>query len=234
MQDFDIFGPRDLAKLEEISKSIGLAVPENFVALSETFLSELKKWNRRINLVSRLEEPRLIERHLLDSLCLLAVERNLSGKTVVDVGSGAGFPGVVLAAWEPRCRVILVESIGKKVAFLRAARRLLGLANLSVVHSRIEKADEAKLADEAILPESVDLVVARGVRGILELAGKVEGRVKPGGALVLYKGREVARRLASSKYDARAAELGFELKTVTPAWQNRTTLVVLKKTSRKH
>lgn len=223
-----IFGPAELKKLDEISRSTHTHVPEHFLSQSEAFLSELLKWNKKINLISRRDESRLIEHHLLDSLCLLSVQGNLSGKRIVDVGSGAGFPGVVLAAWEPKAQVFLVESRSKKVAFLRAVGRRLTIQNLSVVHSRIEA-----LGEDEISAEPIDIVVSRGVGGILELAGTVACMMKVGALLVLYKGVAIVDELTNGSYQAKAERLGFDLTSVTPAWQKRTALVVLTKISSK-
>jgi 16S rRNA (guanine527-N7)-methyltransferase len=200
-------------------------VPSSFRHSSETFLAELIKWNRRINLISARDEDRVIERHLLDSLCLLSVERDLSGKKLLDVGSGAGFPGVVLAMWEPNCQTVLVESKSKKVAFLNAARRRLALDNLRVVHSRVEGLCAGKE-----IPWPIDLVVSRGVGGIVALAVSLGDVLAERGALVLYKGVGATEELRASKTGVELNDLGFEVETVRPAWQTLTTLVVLRKT----
>jgi len=199
-------------------------VPHHFVPTSEIFLAELIKWNRRMNLISRGDEQIVIERHLLDSLCLLSVERSLSGKRLLDVGSGAGFPGVVIAMWEPNVQTFLVESRSKRVAFLKAIRRLLGLDNLFVVHSRVEKLSE----DEAI-SQPFDIVVSRGVGGVLALANSLGNMVREDGLFVLYKGLGAADELKKRKEDTLLNKLGFETEIVKPPWQDLTVLLVLRK-----
>ncbi|MCX5801355.1 MAG: 16S rRNA (guanine(527)-N(7))-methyltransferase RsmG [Candidatus Eisenbacteria bacterium] len=220
-----VFGDDELRMLREISRVIDVPVPPSFRHSSETFLAELVKWNRRINLISARDEDRVVERHLLDSLCLLSVERDLSGKKLLDVGSGAGFPGVVLAMWEPNCQAVLVESKSKKVAFLNAVRRRLALDNVRVVHSRVERLCEGKE-----IPWPVDLVVSRGVGGVVALAASLGDILAERGSFVLYKGAGAADELRTSKTDVELNDLGFEVETVKPAWQKLTTLVVLKKT----
>jgi 16S rRNA (guanine527-N7)-methyltransferase len=194
-----VFGANELRELEKLSRVIGVEVPTHFISYSESFLAELMKWNRKMNLVSRGDEQRVIERHLLDSLCLLSVEPNLAGKRLIDVGSGAGFPGVVLAAWEPNARVFLVESRSKRVAFLKAVRRLLAMDNLVVVHSRAER-----LSESGTISRPIDIVVARGVAGVLSLAMALGHMVTSGGLFVLYK---ELQSLTSSEMAGREASL---------------------------
>ena len=223
-RDPSVFGSSELKRLKEISKAIGVPVPHHFVPTSEIFLAELIKWNRRMNLISRGDEQIVIERHLLDSLCLLSVERNLSGKRLLDVGSGAGFPGVVIAMWESNVQTFLVESRSKRVAFLKAIRRLLGLDNLFVVHSRVEKLSE----DEAI-SQPFDIVVSRGVGGVLALANSLGNMVREDGLFVLYKGLGAADELKKCKENTLLNRLGFETEIVKPPWQDLTVLLVLRK-----
>jgi 16S rRNA (guanine527-N7)-methyltransferase len=223
-KDPTFFGSSELEKLREISRAIRTPVPPHFVRTCEVFLAELMKWNGKMNLISRRDERRVIERHLLDSLCLLSVERNLSGKRLLDVGSGAGFPGVVLAIWEPNVQVFLLESRSKKIAFLNAARRLLALDNVCVVHSRIETLSEVEG-----LSRSIKLVVSRGVGGVFDLADSLVDIVAEDGLLVLYKGSGVADELEKNNEGARLKQLGFELEVVRPTWQELTTLVVLRR-----
>jgi 16S rRNA (guanine527-N7)-methyltransferase len=219
-----IFGSSELEKLKEISRATGIPVPPHFIPSSEIFLAELIKWNKKMNLISHGDEPRVIERHLLDSLCLLSVEQSLSGKRLLDVGSGAGFPGIVLATWEPNVQAFLVESRSKRVAFMKAVRRLVVLKNVCVVHSRIENLSEAKE-----ISRPIDIVVSRGVGGVLDLADSLGDMVTEGGLLVLYKGIGAVDELKQSNERAQLTRLGFDLEIVKPTWQELTTLVVLRR-----
>lgn len=102
------------------------------------YLAELLKWRQKVNLIAReTPEPQVVENHFLDSLSLLPL---LQGPAVhlLDVGSGAGFPGLVLACVSPQARFTLVEPRQKRVSFLRHVIRSLGLTNVEVVADRIE------------------------------------------------------------------------------------------------
>ncbi len=213
------FTTSDLAGLNRISEATGSSVRSDFVPLCEKFLAELFKWNRKMNLVSRRDEQRIVERHVLDSLCLLAVEPRLSGKSIVDVGSGAGFPGLVLAAWEPKAHLLLVESRGKRAAFLKAARRALELKRVNIVHSRLEELRESR---------AIDLIVSRGVGDTLGLMAPAHRLLRPEGLFVLYKGTAEPEEL---KDVDRILNQGFKLEIVVPPWKTSTRLVVMRKLS---
>jgi 16S rRNA (guanine527-N7)-methyltransferase len=224
-----LFSKSELARLNEISVASGSPVRPGFVALCEAFLAELIKWNRKMNLVSRADEERIVERHVLDSLCLLSVERRLSGKKIIDLGSGAGFPGLVLAMWEPEAQFLLVESRSKRVAFLKAARRTLGLKNVEALHSRLEELKEAEKPDSADHPpprSAVDMVVSRGVGDALGLVASVGRLLAVGGVFVLYKGVTEPEEI---QHADRILKQGFKLEIVTPSWETPTRLIVMRK-----
>ena len=108
------------------------------------YLAELMKWSRRVNLIARdTPEAQVVETHFLDSLTLLPFLDGAGEVHLLDVGSGAGFPGLALACVRPDARFTLCEPRQKRVSFLRHVVRTLGLANVEVVAERIE----AHLAD---------------------------------------------------------------------------------------
>lgn len=104
----------------------------------ENFLSLLMKWNRRINLTADGDRETLIHRHLMDSLAPLALAGVISG-TLLDVGSGGGFPGIPLAICRPDVEFILAERVARKCAFLRAVKRELKLSRLTVMEADIRR-----------------------------------------------------------------------------------------------
>lgn len=101
------------------------------------YLDLLAKWNRTYNLTAVRDPDEMVSRHLLDSLAVLPY---LHGKTLADVGSGAGLPGIPLAIARPAMRVTLIESNGKKARFQREAVRSLSLDNVTVVQARVQEA----------------------------------------------------------------------------------------------
>ena len=123
---------------------LGLAMDVAGVERLLVYLAELMKWSRRVNLIARdTPEAQVVETHFLDSLTLLPFLDGAGEVHLLDVGSGAGFPGLALACVRPDARFTLCEPRQKRVSFLRHVVRTLGLANVEVVAERIE----AHLAD---------------------------------------------------------------------------------------
>jgi 16S rRNA (guanine527-N7)-methyltransferase len=238
-----VFSPSEIRRLADIAHATGSPLPSGFTGVCETFLEVLAKWNKRINLISARDRKRIVQRHVLDSLCLLAFENRLAGRRVLDVGSGAGFPGMILAMWEREARLILVDSRSKPVAFLRAARRALNLLNVEIIHSRLESVAEP---GSGLSP--VDIVTSRAVGGTHKLAELAKPILKSPGAIVVYKARHAHpggtlrdRPGAGSKGErglaGRAAaedirgleQLGYAVELRAPEWQTLTTLLILRK-----
>lgn len=210
-------------RLREIARASGTPLPLRFRPACDRFLSELDKWNRKINLISARDRARVVERHVLDSLCLLAFKPRLAGQRIMDVGTGAGFPGMVLAMWDEKVVVTLVESRSKPVAFLRAARRSVGLSNVEIVHARLESA----VASGKIPPP--DIVTSRAVGNTIWLAEQVAPMLGPGGAVVVYAARRGSENAFIPPDADSLRRFGYGLEHVTPPWQSLTTLLILRK-----
>jgi 16S rRNA (guanine527-N7)-methyltransferase len=124
--------------------TLGIRVADEVPERLSVYCSELLKWNRKINLIARNTSPdECIEKHFLDSLTLLPIidsqgERSV---TLLDVGTGAGFPGLVLAAVRPGLTVTLVEPRQKRITFLLHIIRTLELTNVRLIGERLEQAD---------------------------------------------------------------------------------------------
>lgn len=137
----------------------------------------LTRWNRRFNLTAIRDPGRMIEEHLLDSL---SVRPHLRGERIVDVGTGAGLPGMILALAEPERRFVLLDANGKKTRFLREAVRVLGPSNVTIVQQRVEDYRPAV---------GFDTVVCRAfapLPRLLETAGHL---CAEGGIVLAQKGR---------------------------------------------
>ena len=144
-------------------------------------------------LIGPREVSRLWDRHILN--CAAIAEFIPSGSTVVDVGSGAGLPGIALAVARPDVRITLVEPLQRRVVWLEEVVADLALTHLSLVRARAEEVRGSIV---------VDLATARAVAALPVLAGWCLPLVRPGGRLLALKGRTAAEELAASEAELRA------------------------------
>jgi 16S rRNA (guanine527-N7)-methyltransferase len=146
-----------LHRLVHDAAALGVALTEHDAARLRQLLEELSHWNQRFNLTGLTDLESMVSHHLLDSL---AVHRYLHGAAIVDVGTGAGFPGLPLALVNPERRFTLIDSNGKKIRFVSHAVRTLGLMNVEPLQARVE----------ALRPERpFDTVLARAFAPLPQL-----------------------------------------------------------------
>jgi len=158
-------------------------------------LDELYRfWNAQINVVSRKDIDMLYEHHVLHSLSIAKVLEFLPGETVLDVGTGGGFPGIPLAILFPETSFHLVDSIGKKIKVVQEVAQALGLKNVRASHMRAEE-----------VKGTVDFVISRAVTQLKEFYPWVRAKIRKGGKNtlangVLYlKGGDLTEELAAAK-----------------------------------
>ena len=124
---------RDL--LIEGLQRMDLKLSDQVIDQLMTYLNLVEKWNRVYNLTAIRERDEMIKLHFLDSLSIL---KHMLVKNILDVGSGAGFPGIVLAITKPELKVTVMDSVNKKTTFMQQVKSELSLTNLDVVNSRVE------------------------------------------------------------------------------------------------
>jgi len=160
---------RALDRLEAGAVALGCPLDTTQLGMFEIYRSELLLWNRRTNLTAITDPEAVQVLHFLDSLTLAAFLPSAGTQqaplTLLDVGTGAGFPGLALKIARPELRVWLLESTGKKVAFLRHMVDILKLSDVTVLHGRAEE-----LAHDSNLRECFDVTVARAVGHLAILA----------------------------------------------------------------
>jgi len=157
-------------------QQLGIELPADGTSRLLAFVQLLEKWNRAFNLTAVRDPAQMVTRHLLDSLAVLPF---LEGKQVVDVGSGAGLPGIPLALACHERRFVLLDSNGKKTRFLTQAVTELGLTNVEVVRSRAEDYRPEQLFDTVISRAFASLAAT------VHAAGHLCG---PHGILLVMKG----------------------------------------------
>ena len=182
------------------------------MAQFERFAVLLVEWNAtRMNL-TRLTEPRDVAvKHFLDSLALLTVARPPVGAAVLDVGTGAGLPGLALQIAQPDLRVTLLDGTAKKLAFCRAVADDLGLDGAKTVHARAEDA-----ARHPELLGAFDWVTARAVAPLDTLLPWLAPFARPGGLLLSLKGPAAAEELALARPVARRLGLTLAVPVSVP------------------
>jgi 16S rRNA (guanine527-N7)-methyltransferase len=202
------------AEIESGALALGLALPPAALDRLAAYLALIARWNKVYNLTAVREPAQMVPRHLLDALAVLP---HIEARDLVDIGSGAGIPGIPIAIARPNMRVTLLESNGKKARFLGTVRRELGLENVEVVQARAESFRPAQAPDAA---------TARAVASLGELGALARPWLAAGGGLYALKGRAIEAELA-------ALPSGFELvgvqALVVPGLDAERRLVVLRK-----
>ena len=178
---------RSITQVEALldgTRRLGLRLEEGQTLQLERYFRELVEWNTRVNLTAITDYAEVQSKHFLDSLTVSqAIPGDVaSGGALMDVGSGAGFPGLVLKILWPGLRVTLVESVGKKTAFLRHLTEVLNLDEVEVRNERAET-----LGHDPRFRESYDVVVARAVAELNTLAELTLPFCKPGGSVIAQK-----------------------------------------------
>jgi 16S rRNA (guanine527-N7)-methyltransferase len=148
------------------------------------FLDLLQRWNRAYNLTAVRDPASMVSHHLLDSLSLVPY---LRGDSILDLGTGAGLPGLPLAIVDPRRRFWLLDSNGKKVRFVRQVVLELGLGNVEPVHSRIESYRPAR---------KFSTIVTRAVASVAQIHTQALPLLERPGLLLIMKGRYPVDELA--------------------------------------
>lgn len=169
----------------------GMDVSRETIADLEAFAALTTKWTPKINLIAKSTVGDIWNRHIVDSVQLYQFAPE-NFETWADLGSGGGYPGIVMAILakekQPNAQFHLIESDQRKTTFLRTATRELGL-NVTVQSERIEEAP----------PVSADIVSARALAALSGLLPLVHRHVKPNGVCLLHKGKQAAQEIADAQ-----------------------------------
>jgi 16S rRNA (guanine527-N7)-methyltransferase len=167
---------RVVEAIERGSTSMGLVLDRAALDKLGGFVHLLEKWNRVYNLTAVREPHAMVNRHILDSL---AVVPYLRGSSLLDVGTGAGLPGLPLAIARPDLQVTLLDSNAKKLRFVRQAIAELALSNVSVEQARMQEYQPGR---------AFDMVISRAVASLDELYRQSQHLLGPAGRMLFMKG----------------------------------------------
>ena len=214
---------------QAVHNLLGLDLTADQQAAFERYMQELVVWNEQRANLTAIIEPLAVEiRHFLDSLSVLKMVPMTPGLKVIDVGTGAGFPGLPLRIVAPNIKMALMEATGKKTQFLEHVCTQLKFTNVKVVHARAEDAGQ-----DPAHREQYDLVVARSVAHMPILMEYLLPLCKVGGQVIAMKGESAAAeaRLAESAMRILGGRLTRIMPTELPHVVETHYLVLIDKTA---
>lgn len=191
--------------MKEASLEVGLELTEIQYNQFIRYMRLLQEWNEKINLTAITEDKEVVKKHFIDCIKAFKSDAIKNAKTLIDVGTGAGFPGLPIAIMNPEVKVTLLDSLNKRINFLNLVIRELGLKNVVTIHSRAE--DGARNVE---LREKFDVATSRAVANMSVLSEFCIPYVKLNGYFVALKGPAIEEELKDAQ---KAMEvLGGELK----------------------
>jgi 16S rRNA (guanine527-N7)-methyltransferase len=178
------------SQLRKGIEELGLLAPEGAMLQLLAYVGLLDKWNRAYNLTAVRDPRQMVVQHLLDCLSAVpALDRQLAraDARLLDAGSGAGLPGLVLAVMRPRWSICCVDAVAKKSIFVRQVATELGLKNLQAEHSRVETLQ---------LPPC-DVVISRAFASLADFTLRTRHHLTPGGCWLAMKGKHPSAEIAA-------------------------------------
>ena len=183
-----------ISRIAERLKMNGLPSDSSLTEKLQIYLELLEDWNQRMDLTAVLEEDEMLDRHFIDSLAILKTGLLPSCGSLIDVGTGAGFPGLVLALAYPETRVTLVDAQQKRLHFLEAVCDKTGVKNVQLIHGRAEDCGRRKE-----MREQYDAAVARAVAPLDVLCEYLMPFARIGGQIICWKGPALKDELESGR-----------------------------------
>ena len=176
--------------MKEASMEVGFDLTEKQYNQFITYMKLLQEWNEKINLTAITEDEEVIKKHFIDCIKAFKSKAVRNAKTVIDVGTGAGFPGLPIAIMNPDISVTLLDSLNKRINFLNTVVAQLELKNVTTIHSRAE--DGARKPE---LRESFDVATSRAVANMAVLSEFCLPYVRVNGYFVALKGPAIEEEL---------------------------------------
>lgn len=179
-------------KMQEKSKDLGVRFSVKQTEQFFEYMNLLIEWNEKMNLTAITEPDEIILKHFIDSITILKELED--GSKLVDVGTGAGFPGIPLSIMNPTLKITLVDSLNKRLIFLQEVVNKLKLENIEIVHARAEEFGQNKK-----YREQFDISTSRAVANLATLSEYLIPLVKVGGKVISMKAAEAKQELNEAK-----------------------------------
>lgn len=179
--------------MSKSAEDVGLQLSREQYEKFIIYMKLLQEWNEKVNLTAIVEDEDIIKKHFIDSIKAFKREEFKKAKTLIDVGTGAGFPGLPIAIMKDDINVTLLDSLNKRVNFLNTVINELGLSNVIAIHSRAEDG-----ARDNKLRERFDIATSRAVANMSVLSEFCLPYVKVGGSFIALKGPSVDQEIKES------------------------------------
>lgn len=194
-------------EMSAAAKDVGIELTELQYNQFIKYMRLVQEWNEKINLTAITDDNEFIKKHFIDCMKAFKSEAIVKADTIIDVGTGAGFPGIPIAILHPTAKITLLDSLNKRINFLNLVVRELGLTNVTTIHSRAE--DGARKPE---LREKFDVATSRAVANMAVLAEFCMPYVKKNGHFVALKGPAIEEELKNGSNAIKI--LGGELKNI--------------------
>ena len=205
-------------------KEFNIEINEEQIKSFEKYMNLLLKWNEKINLTAITQPEEVKLKHFVDSLTVLKYIND--DDRVIDIGTGAGFPGIPLKIMKKNAKITLLDSLNKRINFLNIVIETLNLRNIQAIHGRAEE-----IARNKLYREKYDVAVSRAVANLSTLTEYMLPFVKVGGKCICMKGANVNEELKKAKNAIK--ELGGEVERVDNFYlsdnDNERNIIVIKK-----
>ncbi|HCT64328.1 MAG TPA: 16S rRNA (guanine(527)-N(7))-methyltransferase RsmG [Lachnospiraceae bacterium] len=193
--------------LKDSLEKMGISLSENQTQQFFDYKSLLVEWNEKMNLTAITDEREVIIKHFVDSISILSEVKIEEGAEIIDVGTGAGFPGLPVKIIRPDLKVTLLDSLNKRIGFLDQVCTQLGLENVDNIHSRAEDGGQSPM-----LREKFDYCLSRAVANLAVLSEYCLPFVKVGGMFVSLKGPDAVQEIKDAEIAIK--KLGGEVERV--------------------
>ncbi|SUY48545.1 16S rRNA methyltransferase GidB [Clostridium putrefaciens] len=195
--------------MKTASDDVNLDFNEEYFNKFMNYKDILIEWNKKINLTAIIEDNDIVKKHFIDCIKAFKFEGFKEAKSIIDVGTGAGFPGIPIGIMKEDCNVVLLDSLNKRVKFLDEVIKQLSLNNFSTIHGRGEE-----LSRSERYREKFDIATSRAVANMCTLSELCLPYVKLGGYFVALKGPSVEEELNIAK--RAIAILGGRVQEIIP------------------